>query len=324
MPLNAPKLDCPFQAPCHENPHVAAVHEASLHWAKSYGFLSDKQTYDFYDGSEIAWGMGQTHPHAGPEMLQLVTDFWTHYCLLDDAVENTRDLAEVRDWSTRYLAMLQGGPLPTQGHPLVLAAADLCMRFRRQADPVWMSHFAQSVRFASEGFAWELLHRTTGLPVRFSDYERVGEWVTGGHFMVDLCMLVDGIQLRPESVQRARSLRRLAARLFFIENSMVGVARERHANNPFNYLLQSGLPLELAMDRAAQTHDRWMQQLARHADELSADPHADPALTRFVLGLGRGLRAHLDWARISTRAEGWHRTETVSGAFRRVAIADAV
>lgn len=300
-----PQLYLPF-ACAGLNPHTAEVEAASLEWADGHGMITTRDQRSYYEATKLAWCMGLAYPDVTRVQLQLLTDFWTHICLWDDASEGSESVSELHAWNKSYYALLQGAQAGPGLPPIVRAAADLSRRFSKHAPTEWLVHFANSVRSLGEGFAWELVQRQSGGRFQLETYQQVGESTTGGHCMAELCCLVYGLTLKTRGgdprVDRACSL---AARLLLIQNDIFGIERDAEQDNMFNYVIQTGLPRREGLQRAVAIHDRWMQQLVALQVELGSAEGRDSDMYRLVTSLGRCLAAHDTWARRSARGGGW-------------------
>ena len=156
-----PELYCPFTC-ARLNPHVLAVEKTSLNWAQALGMITNREQLAYYEATKLAWCMGLAYPNATKEQLQLITDFWMHVCIWDDASETSNSLSELNAWNSSYSALLQGRQLGPGQPPIVRAAADLSRRLWTHAPTPWLVRFAESVRRVGEGFSWELVQRQSG------------------------------------------------------------------------------------------------------------------------------------------------------------------
>lgn len=304
-------LYCPFYT--DENIHPAAddVQTQSLVWAESFGLLSSEQTRQRYEAALIGHGLALAHPTGSAVGLQLIVDWFTHFDLWDDAVEESWDVLETAITTDSYVRMFQTGERHGKGGPVLDAAWDLQVRLAAITSRPWLQHFAGLLRKLGESFVWECLHVSHSLPISAEGYLQVGEWVIGGQCWWELMSLLtlpvvdDRMHMDPLVI----SLKRTGSRLLFLQNSLYGFRGDMARSNPFNLVTLTGLPLGESIRQTIDRHNIEM----RHFESLlqQASGHANPAIVALGMAIGRCFAAHLEWAGASGRSDGWMKSPGV-------------
>jgi germacradienol/geosmin synthase len=184
--------------PARLNPHLERAREHSKAWAYAMDMIDVPQhgtviwsEHDL-DSHDYALLCSYTHPDAGPDELDLVTDWYVWVFYFDDhfleLFKRTGDIESARKYLDRLAAFmpLEGEITETPENPVERGLTDLWNRTipRRSAD--WRRRFVDSTRALLDESLWELANINEGRVSNPIEYVAMRRKVGGAPWSANL------------------------------------------------------------------------------------------------------------------------------------------
>jgi Terpene synthase family 2, C-terminal metal binding len=294
------ELFCPF--PSVVNPHAEAVHRQSLDWARRFRLLDAERDYQHLGGSKIGWLVARAFHNASQEELQIAADWTTLFCLIDDRTEES-GLSPVglSALFSRLLEAFRTGHARLDDDPFALALVDLRRRMDALASPEWVQGFGERVEEIFTGFAWEAINRAKQLKPEIGNYRVMRETTVGLYPQFEFSTMRD-VKLPPEVLNHpiVRRLQASTSKCVGWANDIFTYEKELAQGEVHNIVAalmsSESLPLEEAVQRACEEHDREVHAFIEAEQKLPSFGAADDDVQRYVVMLRSWIRGHLDWS----------------------------
>jgi germacradienol/geosmin synthase len=239
-----PAFYMPFTA--RTNPHLGRTREHVRHWAERMGMFDDAYTAAWpdrwsrqkFDEADFALWTAMTHPDAGPDELDLVTDWHVALWFVDDLFlplfRQDNDRAAARAQVERLLEFLplDGLPRPhlVPRNPVERAFAHLWPRTAPPMTPAWRRRFVRDIDRFLHGVLWEIDHLVPGEQEGVHDpIEYVHARREFGGLPMTSTLMEHGLGEIPEDIHRMRPLQsalRAFADIISLHNDIVSYDRE--------------------------------------------------------------------------------------------------
>ena len=308
-PIIVPELDCPF--PAAISPHAAAVEEHTLTWARRVGLVADEAIDRRLGAANVAGLAARIHPDAGPETLQLVSDWYAWMFFKDDQCDETgigyypQQLAAL---NAHFLEILRGVATPAADAALARALQDLRERLEALPAGTWMRGFIRSVRQYFQATVWEATNREAGITPDLETYIRKRPFTAGLGIDSEFMRIAEGTHLPPQVGRHSvvRSLTRASNNAVCWANDILSLEKEVKRGDVHNLVVvlqyTYGHGLQQAVDRAAEMFHHEVYRFASLESGIPTfSPDVDGNLARYVAVLRTRIRGNLDWARESGR-----------------------
>jgi hypothetical protein len=315
-----PPLYCPF--PPEVNPHVEAVHEHMLAWARRLGLVKDERAIARLRDAKIGSLVARAYPHSPRDPLAILGDLHTWLFMLDDECDEAgigkrpQRLAALHAQCLEVLSGLGPKKLPTFSRPrpdrpdaaLIQALYDLRDRMDGLMSPTRMDRFAVTVSEYFEAGVWESENRELGAWPDSTTYTRIRPFAGGMYIVLDLIDLTESDTL-PLVVRKHPCYQRLmliTSNVVLWANDLFSLQKERAHRDMHNLALvlqhKAGISLQAAVDAVAALIEREVKRfVALEARLPSFGPAVDDMLQRFVGVFRAYMRGNIDWSRETGR-----------------------
>ncbi|WP_018349980.1 terpene synthase family protein [Longispora albida] len=310
--------------PARRNPHEQHAREHSDAWAARLGMLSE----DGPDGT-VVWDQAKltandyalmcayTHPDAGQDMLDLITDWYVWVFYFDDRFlefyKRPRDVEGAREHLGRLRAFmpLAGGPVPEPENPVEAGLADLWARTIPARSGAWRKRFTDSTIALLDESMWELLAIRDGRVANPIEYVEMRRKVGGAPWSANLVEHAVGAEV-PAGIAATRPMRVLRdtfSDAVHFRNDLFSYQREVLDEGE---LSNGVLVLEKFLGVGTQEAAGWLNELLTSRMQqfehtavvevplLLAEHRAGPVEQLAVLGYVKGLQ---DW---QAGGQEWH------------------
>lgn len=321
-----PQLYCPF--PPEVNPHVEAVHEHTLAWARQFGLVKDERAIARLRDAKFGNLVARVYPRSPRDALAILTDWFTWVFVLDDECDEAgigkrpQRLAALHAHCLEVLSRLGPENLPTLSRPrpdrpdvaLIHALSDLRGRMHSLMSRAWMDRFAVSLGEYFDAGIWEAENRELGVWPDSESYIRMRPYTGAMHIAIDFIDLTEGETL-PLVVRKDPCYQRLmliTANVVLWSNDLFSLQKERAHHDMHNLALvlqhEEDICLQAAVDRVARLIEREVKHfIALEARLPCFGTAVDSLLRRFVRVLRSWMRGNIDWScesgRYQTSAE---------------------
>lgn len=297
------ELYCPFPSAIH--PEVAEIQAHTMAWAIALGLAHGERAASRLDFAKIGWLAARANPRAPRALVELVADWTTLFCLLDDHIERFAEAQAVGSYLDEVLAALtivDARP----GDSIQCAARDLQRRLKVLADRHWHARFASKLRELFDAFELEAHRRRSGGTADVRAYLAMREVTVGVWVELELSELALGVELTREERASTRMIGRIACNLVGWANDIHTYEKELEAGDPNNLVLvlshATRIDLRSALARVSRMHDREANELAQRITQIELA--GTDGERHFAAIVGHWVRGHLDWARETGRYAG--------------------
>lgn len=311
------ELYCPF-APAISQ-HAEALQRHTVGWVRRFALLPNEPAYRKFEAAGLGRLVGRTHPHAGWEQLQLISDWHAWLFLRDDKGDDSGASDRPHELSVadnRLLAILEGAQTVPSDDPLAHALYDLRGRLvaclHENVLPVAsMRRFVRVVRDHLEATLWEASNRARGVPPDVATYVRMRPLTGGLAIITELVEIIEGGHL-PIELREHDTVRRLTTASHNVvcwANDIVSLEKELRNGEVNNLVVvlseDRGLTLQEAVDRVVDLHNGEMRTFVDLAARIPTFwPEADVNLQLYISSLRARIRGVLDWSFESSRYQG--------------------
>ena len=294
------ELYCPFASGI--NPHVDLAQSRSVQWAREVGLIGDERALVRLDHARVAHLSALVFRTASLEVLELVAQWTTLFCILDDHIESRRtgtmQLAA-------YLGSLLSGfesPGDVSGDCVRRAFGSLKTSLLELGGEHLATRFAAELERLFDGYLWEEFYRQTNSIPDFGAYRAI-RLVTIGLRPQFLLSELEGhrdatreVRMHPAIVAMEDS----TCRAVGWANDIFTHAKELELGEPHNLvgvlMLAQSLSRRQAVDRALALHDGEVSSLLHAAARLPDFGVLEEAARLHIQHLQHWIRGHLDWA----------------------------
>ncbi len=302
--IKFPALYCPFASGI--NPHADAAGKHSLEWARSFNLVPDESALQRWHAIKFSSLVARTYPNASLTALEIISDYFLWLFIFDDQFEKAGINGEIDRLEAehdRLVEILKGAELREVDTLAGRTLADICDRLHQLGGmPDLMARFAQNMENYLQGVRWEAVNLHQGVMPDLATYMEIRAFTSGIYAYCDLLQIVDRIVLPPEVIEdgMVKRLELTTNNVMAWSNDILSVQKEVAEGKTHNLVLvlqHSGhIPLQEALDRAAELHDAQVRTFI----ELSAElPYfgieINAHLQRYLSGLRSWMRGHLDW-----------------------------
>ena len=312
--VTLPELDYPFRSAVSE--HADEIHQGTAEWAVRLGLLPDEKARLLFGATGLGRLVARTHPDSSLEDLKLISDWYAWLFLQDDMrdeAEVGKRPSELSEIDACFLDLLRGDePVPCD-IPLAWALHDLSRRLRARLrenglSDVWMRRLVRAVGEHLEATLWEAANRARDVAPDPETYVRMRPLTGGLSIVTEIVEIVEGTHL-PTEVREHPIVGRMTGASHNVvcwANDILSLGKELgrgEVNNLVVVLRDAyGIPLQEAVDRAAEMHDDEVRAFVELSGRLPHfGPTIDANLGRYVSALRTRMRGVLDWSRESER-----------------------
>ncbi|MDQ3583609.1 MAG: hypothetical protein M3495_19275 [Pseudomonadota bacterium] len=334
-PLLVPRLYCPI--PSAVSPHLEAVNEHTLAWARRFGLVQEEQAFVRLRDSKFPSLIARAYPLAPRDRLDVISDWNTWLFLLDDECDEAglgrkpdrlvtlHDrcldvLSRFRPESLGRRRTSRSVPNPYRSRPgrpdvpLIYALDDLRGRMETLMSRAWMDRFAVSVSEYFDAAVWEARNRECGVWPNSETYIQMRPYTGALYTVLNLIDLSEAVIL-PLVVRKHpayQALMLITNNVVCWCNDLFSLPKERAYDDVHNLALilqhQEDISLQEAVNRVARLVEQEVERfIALENDLPSFGPEVDSIVRRFVAGMGAWMRGNLDWSyesgRYNTTAE---------------------
>jgi germacradienol/geosmin synthase len=215
-PFTLPEFYTPY--PARLNPHLERAREHSKAWAYGMGMIDAPQrgktvwSEADFDAHDYALLCAYTHPDAGPECLDVITDWYVWVFYFDDhfleLYKRSGDLPGAREHLGRLAAFMpeDGQIVEEPANPVEAGLAELWIRTVPERSRDWRSRFASSTRNLLNESLWELVNITSGQVPDPVDYVEMRRKVGGAPWSANLVEHATGAEV-PAAIAPTRPMR---------------------------------------------------------------------------------------------------------------------
>ncbi|WP_433389227.1 terpene synthase family protein [Micromonospora sp. KLBMP9576] len=305
------RAECPLPARC--SPHAQATQEWLAGWVRRFDLPLDDLALRRLDAGRVAWYTGRLYPDASAADLRTVAALWTWFFLLDDACDGPHGAsgAEVAALRAGVLRVLRHGPSARPAGfrgPLRRMLTDAWQAPQARMPPAWQRRFVDAVAHHLAGNRVEAENKSRGHAPGVTEYVALRRATSAAYVSYTMIEFVTG-QALPDPVYHHPALRALAATgndLLSWFNDLVSLETDRATSGGHNLVLAVAREQRLSDEEAvAAVVARWRTAMRRfmelRATVPSFGPELDPAVAAHVEGIGRSVRATIDWSLESDR-----------------------
>lgn len=297
--VRVPVITFPWQGAC--SPDIELLEKTMLAWASRYGLILTAKHRDRVERAKYASFAGRSFPHAGPELLQAITDFTAWLFIIDDhAVDRVDPLNETTlSQLTAVLDVLDldaASPEPVFGERALL---DLCRRLRRLLSPEHFARFAHGIRMWAGSAGLQIVAQLLGKPLALRSYRAFRRHTGGVNPSMALIDAANAGPLTPEEYNRP-AVERLRLHVNNISSwandlhSLHTEAREPdQSRNMAMIYAGQGHSLQEGIDYTARQIHAEISAFQQEAAVLERD--ASHELRGFISGLREWLSGYQDW-----------------------------
>jgi germacradienol/geosmin synthase len=330
---NLPEFYTPYPARC--NPHLDRARAHTKAWARSMDMIDVPahgtviwSEADF-DSHDYALLCAYTHPDAGPEMLDLITDWYVWVFYFDDhfveLFKRTHDIGRARAYLDALPAFMPpDGPITrSPSNPVEAGLADLWLRTVPSRSRSWRARFARSTRNLLDESLWELANINAARVADPVEYIEMRRKVGGAPWSANLVEHAADAEV-PAAIAATRPmevLRDTFADAIHLRNDLFSYDREVHDEGELSngvLVLERffGCPPQQAADRVNDLLTSRLQQFEHTAltevpavsQERGLGLSARAGVARYVKGLqdwqAGGHEWHLRSARYAAASSG--------------------
>ena len=325
-PFTLPEFYTPY--PARLNPHLERAREHSKAWAYGMGMIDAPQrgktvwSEADFDAHDYALLCAYTHPDAGPECLDVITDWYVWVFYFDDhfleLYKRSGDLPGAREHLGRLAAFMpeDGQIVEEPANPVEAGLAELWIRTVPERSRDWRSRFASSTRNLLNESLWELVNITSGQVPDPVDYVEMRRKVGGAPWSANLVEHATGAEV-PAAIAPTRPMRVLRdtfADGIHLRNDLFSYQREvtdeGEINNAVLVLERFlGVDTQTAADRVNDLLTSRLQQFEHTAltevpgvlAEAAIDPTQQASTAAYVKGLQDWQAGGHEWHMTSSR-----------------------
>ncbi|WP_072481489.1 terpene synthase family protein [Amycolatopsis australiensis] len=326
QPFVLPEFYLPH--PARLNPHLERARAHSKAWARELDMIDVPQrgtviwTEHDLDSHDYALLCAYTHPDAGAEELDLVTDWYVWVFYFDDhfleLYKRTGDIDGAQAHLDRIeLFMPTGGEITaTPGNPVERGLADLWTRTIPQRSAAWRRRFAGSTKALLEESLWELANINEGRLANPIEYVEMRRKVGGAPWSANLVEHAAHAEV-PDEIAATRPmevLRDCFADSVHLRNDLFSYQREVHDEGELSngvLVVEKFLGLttqeaadavnDLITSRLHQFEHTALTEVPALFDEHGVDPAARAATFAYVKGLQDWQAGGHEWHLRSSR-----------------------
>jgi germacradienol/geosmin synthase len=317
--------------PARRNPHLDRARAHSKDWARSMDMIDVPahgtviwSEADF-DSHDYALLCAYTHPDAGPEMLDLITDWYVWVFYFDDhfveLFKRTHDIGRARAHLDALPAFMppDGRLTRSPSNPVEAGLADLWLRTVPSRSRPWRARFARSTRNLLDESLWELANINAARVADPVEYIEMRRKVGGAPWSANLVEHAADAEV-PAAIAATRPmtvLRDTFADAIHLRNDLFSYDREVHDEGELSngvLVLErffgcqpqraADLVNDLLTSRLQQFEHTALTEVPAVAQERGLGPAARTAVARYVKGLQDWQAGGHEWHLRSARYAG--------------------
>lgn len=282
-------LWCPFSSSL--SPLAEQVNAQTAQWAYTQHLVKSEQEVEKLLRAQIGGLVGRGFPKASREHLQLIADWTTYFCLLDDRVDapGTHPLF-VGSYLSSLLSAFEEEASAPHAEPLTAALLGLKARMRGMCSLEWIACFTERLRELFTAFSWESFYRYSKTTPDLETYLRLRQVTVG----IQLELLFFDLTSPCEET----TLSQKASNLIGWQNDIFTYEKELAQGETLNLIIvlmrTEGLSRTEAEERAILLHNEEVKRFLEEAQDSTADPGQLEAIQAWIGG-------HIEWARETGR-----------------------
>jgi hypothetical protein len=283
------------------HPDAVPVEQESLRWAAHHRLFPDEQYRARVERAKYGWLAARCYPCASRELLQVISDYFVWYFVVDDAfidrvetvtqqtIPNLTAMIDVLD-------LRRPAPKPVFGETAWL---DVCRRLRRLLPHEHFERFAIGMRMWAATAGLQILNHTRPESIGERQYETIRRHTSGMNPCLDLCDAAHSGPITAEEYHRPAvlQLRLHANNVVCWSNDIQSLAVEtRQPGQYWNMAVihaRRGHTLQASVDYVAARVRAEIAAFQKLADQIG--PTAGNRLRGFIAGLTHWMRGYQDW-----------------------------
>ncbi|MBB2910322.1 hypothetical protein FHS43_001585 [Streptosporangium becharense] len=306
--IDLPPAYCPIPAEINDN--FEECKRRGLSWMGEHGFCPDDAARLRVADTDSAEWCAQAMPHAGPERLQVATD-WTYlmfvfddlFCDTGESSTNTNAFVEA---AARIMHLFEApdGATMDAANPFTAPIRDLALRVRRCATPAQVRRWIEAHRTWLLGVAWQIAAQSSGTRLSLNDYTVMRLGTCGG---LPCAAMVEEEEVPASELNgpKVRALTEAACLTAGWDNDLASYgkelwyaqqtsdARQGIATNLVDVLIDlHGYTRDQALQEATRMRDHTTHLFVRLREQVL--PTASAPLRHYVNALGTSMRATVD------------------------------
>lgn len=337
-PFRLPEFYTPY--PARLNPNLERARAQSKVWAYRMGMIDAPQqgrpvwSEADFDAHDYALLCAYTHPEAGPECLDLITDWYVWVFYFDDhflaLFKKTGDLPGARGHLDRLASFMpdHGPTVEEPDNPVEAGLAELWSRTVPEHSADWTTRFTDSTRNLLDESLWELVNITSGRVPDPVDYLEMRRKVGGAPWSAGLVEHAAGVEV-PAQVAATRPMRVLRdcfADGIHLRNDLFSYQREATDEGEINnavLVLERFLDVDtqtaadvvndLLTSRLQQFEHTALTEVPGILGEAGVDPAGQAATAVYVKGLQDWQAGGHEWHMRSARYMNSHTADSAAG-----------
>lgn len=238
-------------------------------------------------------------------MTQIMADWITLFCVLDDYIEKMPHPETVKTYLGRLRVLLQQGGEPSSADAIECACADIHERILRVAPASVLEHFSSKVGELFDAFCVEAEVRDRGVVPDLAPYVKMRSVTVGMPVIWALGEEACRVHLSDqERIHSARvELLSSASNIIGWANDIYTCEKEIQECQVTNLVVvlarEHDLSFPEALELAVEWHDSEVKRFLELLDSLSQGDHrsTDAHLRSYGEMLSSCIGGHLDWAR---------------------------
>ncbi|MET7765197.1 terpene synthase family protein [Streptomyces sp. NPDC005393] len=307
--LEIPPFYCPV-APA-SRPDAEELDRRSADWFSRLGACGSEVTARLSEGG-VALVPGLAMPQGSVDVVEIATNFEYLGHGFDEVAFETGRFGRSPKEAASLLALMTlvievpEAPVP-EDNPWAIGLRDLRRGLERHATPTQMGRWVAAWRRYFFGLGWETLHRSQGTLPSLNEFVAMRMAGTVGmEILTTMSDIAEGYELPTADLEKpaVRALTEMSWLLVALDNDLYSYHRESllqgNGLNAVDVIAhEERCTAGQAVTQVVAMRDRVMCLFLRLHDQVAKE--AGWELNQYVAGLGRWVRAHLDWGLASPR-----------------------
>jgi hypothetical protein len=307
-----PHLYCPIKS--RINPHVKLTVNHTNQWVRQFDLHRDED-FKKYDADNFGYMTARFYPTAHPENLCLANDINVLLFVMDDAMDNQVDRADLissRNNFEIFIAEIMHILRKPKGsihlpNGIFEATKDIWLRLIEISSPEWQAEFILSIEKMFTAALWEYDNVAVGKSPTVAEFYEKRQYLGAAHISTDMIPVIESIKL-PEDIllhPLVSELTVLARNAVCWANDLFSLSKEEEHGDQHNMVIimksENQCSLQEAVALTAKLHDKDMTKFISLGKELLNIADNDLAISRYIQTLGAILKGNIDWSSYETK-----------------------
>lgn len=309
--IKLPALYCPFPAAISQ--YVEVVGQHNLEWVRSFNLVTGESGYQLLHAAYYHGLAARAYANSSLEALELYCDYMVWIFIVDDQFEEagiTKQPEQLEPEHMRLVDILKGTLLADVNRPAEMALQNILYRVHQflHTTSDLMLRFIKNWEDYFQGVRWEVLNHSQGITPNLATYMKMRPMISGLYPFFDLILIGNRIPLPLEVLEHpiVKRLNLAANNVVAWANDIFSLEKEIRKEQTHNLVLvlqhEYQIPLQDALDRAAEHHDAEVQTFIELSSQLpSFESEIDANLQHYLSGLRSWMRGNMDWYQESLR-----------------------